>query len=94
MFCALSLNKSTASSKITYASYSILFKELKNYIYILVDKVAFKLWIKTLKMLFGSITQEPLGQPTFWFFDFLGQCTLRCVHHEDVDYFEIRHKTC
>ena len=28
---------------------------------ILVGKVVFKFWIKTVKMLFWSITQEPLG---------------------------------
>ena len=47
--------------KITYASYSKLFKELKNGIEILVGQAVFK--IKTVKMLFGSITQEPLGLP-------------------------------
>ena len=29
--------------------------------YILVGQAVFKLWIKIVKMLFGSITQEPLG---------------------------------
>ena len=48
-----------------YASYSKLFKELKNSIEILVGQAVFKLWIKTIKMLFGSITQEPLGLPEF-----------------------------
>ena len=46
-----------------YASYSKLYKELKNGIEILVGAerfFIFKLWIKTFKMLFGSITQEPL----------------------------------
>ena len=45
--------------------YSKLSKELKNGIEILVGQVFFffKLWIKTVKMLFGSITQEPLGLP-------------------------------
>ena len=42
---------------ITYASYSKLFKELKYGIEILVGKAVFKLWIKTVKMLFGSVTQ-------------------------------------
>ena len=48
-----------------YASYSKLFKELKNGIEISVGQAIFKLWIKTIKMLFGSITPEPLGQPKF-----------------------------
>ena len=49
-----------------YASYSKLFKELKNGIEILVGQAVFKLWIKTIKMLFGSVTQELLGLPKFW----------------------------
>ena len=52
--------------KMAYASYSKLFKELKNDIESLGSRVVFKLWIKTVKMLFGSITQEPLGLPKFW----------------------------
>ena len=36
---------------------------VKNGTGILVDQVVFKLKIKTVKMLFGSITQEPLGLP-------------------------------
>ena len=36
-------------------------KELKNSIQILVDQVVFKLWIKTVKILFWSVTQELLG---------------------------------
>ena len=43
-----------------------MFKELKNGIEILVGQVVFKLWIKTVKILFGSITQEPHGLPKFW----------------------------
>ena len=42
---------------------SKLFKELRNGIEILVGQVVFKLWIKTVKMLFGSITLKPLGLP-------------------------------
>ena len=45
--------------------HSKLFKELKNGIEILVGQAVFKLWIKTVKILFGSITQEPLGLPKF-----------------------------
>ena len=48
-----------------YESYSKLSKELKNGIEILVGQVVIKLWIKTVKMLFGSITQEPLDLPKF-----------------------------
>ena len=44
-----------------YAYYSKLFKELKNGIEILVGQAVYKLSIKTFKILFGSITQEPLG---------------------------------
>ena len=47
-------------------TFSKLFKELKNGIKILVGQAVFKLWIKTVKM-FGSITQEPLGLPKFWY---------------------------
>ena len=45
------------------ASYSKLSKELKNGIKILVGHAVFKLLTKTVKMLFGSITQESLGLP-------------------------------
>ena len=38
-------------------------KKKKNGIEIWVGQAIFKLWIKTVKMLFGSITQEPLGLP-------------------------------
>ena len=48
-----------------YASYGKLRKKLKNGIEIFVGQAAFKLWIKTIKMLFGSISQEPLGLPIF-----------------------------
>ena len=36
-----------------------LSKELKNGIEILVGQAVFKLWIKTVKIMFWSITQEP-----------------------------------
>ena len=61
MFCVLSQNINTFSKKKTRASYSKLFKELKNGIEILVGQAVFKLKIKTVKMLFGSVTQELLG---------------------------------
>ena len=49
-----------------FASYSKLSKELKSGIDILVGQAVFKLRIKTVKMLFGLMTQEPLGLPKFW----------------------------
>ena len=52
--------------KMIYASYSKFSKELKTGIKILVDQAVFKLWIKTVKMMCGSITREPLGLPKFW----------------------------
>ena len=75
-----------------YASYSKLPKKLKNGIEILVGQAVFKLWIKTVKMLFGSITQEPLGLPNFHaIFEFLGQLTAGCIISQNkiVDNFEI-----
>ena len=45
--------------------YSKLSKELKDGIEILVGQAVCKLWIKTVKMSFGSITQEPLALPKF-----------------------------
>ena len=66
MFCALSKNYQKSFWKMIYACYSKLFKELINGIDILIGQAIFKLWIKTIKMLFGSITQEPLGLPKLW----------------------------
>ena len=43
------------------ASFNKLSNKLQHGIEILVGQAVFKLWIKTVKMLFGSITQEPLG---------------------------------
>ena len=64
-----------------HASYSKLPKKLKNAIEILVGQAVFKLWIKTVKMLFGSITQKPLGLPNVHtIFEFLGQLTAGCIH--------------
>ena len=40
--------------------------------------MVFKLWIKTVKMLFGPITQEPLG--------------LYNIYQKGVDKFEKEHK--
>ena len=68
-----------------YASYSKLPKNLKNGIGILVGWAVFKLWIKTVKMLFGSITQEPLDLPNFHaIFEFLGQLTAGCIHYPKI----------
>ena len=77
-----------------HASYSKLFKELKNGIEILVGQVFLKSWIKTFKMLFGSLTQEPLNFDAV--FECLGQFTIRyiCFPQKGVDNLEIEHKTC
>ena len=75
-----------------------MFKEPQNGIEILVGQVVFKLQIKTVKMLFGSITQEPLG--LFWCWCYLWVPWTICykmhilVFKNDVDNFEIVHKTC
>ena len=65
MFCALSQNHQHSFKKIIHSSYSKLPKELRNGIEISKGQVIFKLWIKTVKMLFGSKTREPLGLPKF-----------------------------
>ena len=44
-----------------YASYNKLSKELKDGIKMLVGQAVLKLWIKPVKMMFGSRTQELLG---------------------------------
>ena len=64
MFCDLSQNYQPFR-KIIYAPYSKLSKELKNGIEILVGQAVFNLRIKTVNMLFGSITEEPIGLPKF-----------------------------
>ena len=69
MFCAISQNNQHLFEKY-YASYCILsyrklFQELKNGTEILVGQAVLKFWIKTVKMLFESVTQEPLGLPKF-----------------------------
>ena len=43
--------------KIMYAFYSKFSKELKNGIESLVGQTVFKVWIKTFKIMFGSVTQ-------------------------------------
>ena len=62
--CSIS-NLSTLFGKLKYALHSHLSRELKNGVEILVGQAIFKLWIKTAKVLFGSIIQEPLGLPKF-----------------------------
>ena len=68
-----------------YAFYSKLSKKLKNGIEILAGQAVFNIMgIKTVQMLFGSITQELLGLPKSFVnfdanFEFLGQFTIRCI---------------
>ena len=58
---------------ITCASFSKLFKKLKNGIEILVGQAVLKLWIKIVKMLFGSIILRTLGLSKFdAIFEFFG----------------------
>ena len=40
---------------------SKLFKKIKNGIEIYIGQAVFKLWIKTVEIIFWSITQDPLG---------------------------------
>ena len=62
-----------------------------NGIEILVGQAVFKLWIKTVKMLFGSITQEPLGLHNFHTtFEFLGQLTAGCIHYPKIKLLTLR----
>ena len=80
-----------------YVSYSKLSKELKNDIDILVGQAIFQLWIKTVKMLFGSITQKLLGLPKFWCYLWVPWTIyykMYIIFQEGVDNFEIEHKTC
>ena len=66
MFCALLQNYQHLLEKQYLHIYSHLSgMELKHGIEILVRQAIVKLWIKTVKMLFGSITQEPFGLPKF-----------------------------
>ena len=60
MFCILSQNCQHFFAKNVYILK--LSEELKDGIGILVGQAVFKLWIKRVKMLFCSITQELLGQ--------------------------------
>ena len=79
-----------------YASESKLSKELKNYIGILVGQATFKLWIKTVKILFWSISQELLGLLKFLCYLWV-PWTIYCkIYHfsKGVDDFKIAHKTC
>ena len=84
--------------KIIYASYSKLSKEQNDGIEMLVGPAVFKLWIKKVKILFWSITQEPFGQLNFNFIsEVLGQFTIRFIlFFKKVliidNNFEIEHK--
>ena len=51
----------TFFEKLNYASLRKLSKELKIDFEILAGQAVFKLWIKTVKILFWSIIQEPLA---------------------------------
>ena len=97
MFCALSQNYQLLFEKRIHASYSKLFKELKNDIEILVGQVVFKIWIKTFKMLFGSTTQELLSFKLWCYF--WVPWTIHYKMHtsffkKPVDNFEIQYETC
>ena len=50
-----------------HAALGKLFKELKIVVEILVGQAIFKLWIKTVKIMFWSVTQEPLGLLKCWY---------------------------
>ena len=53
----------------------------------------FKLWIKTVKMLFGSINQEPFGLPKCWYYFWVPWTIYAYIIYEKgVDNFEIEHK--
>ena len=71
--CLCSISKLSTQRN---ASCSKLPKELKNGIGILVGQAVESVWIKTVKMLFGSITQELLSCLNCDdIFEFLGQFT-------------------
>ena len=98
MFCALSQNYQHLEKKIIYASYSKLSKKLQKGIEILVGQAVFKLWIKTFKKLFGSITQEP-AWPTWTLVLILSSLDnllldAYIIFQKCVDNFEIEHRTC
>ena len=97
MLCALSPNYQYFFEKKQHASYSRLSKELENGIGILVGQAVFKLWIKTIKMLFGSKTQDPLGLPKFWCYFWVPltvYCKMHVLFFKGVENLETDHKTC
>ena len=69
----------------------------KNGIEVLVDQVVFKLWIKTVKIWFWSITQEPFDllkfKCCFWV-PWTIYYKMHIIFWKDVDNFEIEHRTC
>ena len=81
-------------------AYSKLSKEhKKSGIEILVRQAVLKLWIKTVKLLFGSITRELFGLHKFLCY-FWVSWTIYCTMHllffriKGVDNFEIEHESC
>ena len=72
-------------------------KETQKYIWILVGQAVFKLWIKTVKILFWSISHEPIND---WLTEILILFWVPWISYhkiffkKSVDYFEIEHKTC
>ena len=77
MFCALSQKYQHFFGNASYSKFS---KKHKNGIENLDRQVVFNLWIKTVKMLFASITQERLALNVDVIFEFLGQFTIRCIY--------------
>ena len=67
-----------------YTSWSELSEKLKNGIKILVGQVVLELLIKTLVCMLDQLTHEPLGllQDAY------------IIFQDNVDHFEIMHKTC
>ena len=77
-------------NKISCASCNIFCKDFKNGIEILVRQAGFKLWIKTVKILFEYISQKPLC----YFLSSLSNSLLdaNISNQKDVDIFEIEQK--
>ena len=59
--CYLKIINTFSKANTWVLNLSKLSKEPKNRIEILVGQVVIKLWIKTVKIMIRSITQEPLG---------------------------------
>ena len=102
MFCALSQNYQNSFLKNRLFG-SKLSEKLKNGLYVFiyfffVDPVVLELLIKTFKILFSSITQEPPGLPlSNAIMEFLRQFASECLYYfskKSVDNFEIVLKAC